>query len=118
MSARITGLDNVLRRLNSQVNRFPKRSKSGLREAALIVRGDSQKMTPVDTGNLKASAFTEVFSSSKGPSAVIGYTASYAPFVHERNLNYRTGQWKFLEEALKKNTRRIIEIIRRHVRIL
>lgn len=32
----------------------------------------------------------------------VGYTANYSIYVHERNLNYRVGQWKFLEEPTRK----------------
>lgn len=57
--------------------------ESGLKKAGLLLQATSQKMVPVDTGNLKASAFTRA--TGKGFETVVrvGYTAFYALFVHE-----------------------------------
>jgi len=113
----ITGLDVVLRNLNREILGIKNRTRAGLREAALMVRRRSQQLTPVDTGNLKASAYTEVYDSWEGPGAEIGYMAGYAPYVHEIDKNYRVGQWKFLETALKEKSQEILEIIRKRARI-
>jgi len=112
----ITGLDKVLRNLNREITGIRNRSKAGLREAALVVRRRSMQLTPVDTGNLRASAYSEVFDTVKGPAAEIGYMAGYAVYVHEINKNYTVGQWKFLETALKEKQHEIVEIIRKRAR--
>lgn len=123
----ITGTDKVLANLNKQIRGIQNRTKAGMREAALVVRRRSQQLTPVDTGNLKASAYTEVFDTSHGPGAEIGYTAYYAPYVHEippppakspggRSATHTVGQWKFLETALKEKAKEILEIIRKRAR--
>jgi hypothetical protein len=57
--------------------------RRGLLRGALVLQRESQKMVPVDTGNLKASAFTRYELLRGEPSYLIGYTASYALFVHE-----------------------------------
>ena len=49
--------------------------------------------------------------------ATIGYTAFYAPFVHEINKNYRQGNWQFLRNALAKNDGKILDIIRQEAQI-
>lgn len=49
--------------------------------------------------------------------ATIGYTAFYAPFVHEINKNYRQGNWQFLRNALAKNEMKILGIIKEEARI-
>lgn len=112
----ITGTDKVLRNLNREILGIQNRTRAGMREAALVVRKRSQELTPVDTGHLKASAYTESFDSPKGPGAEIGYMAAYAVFVHEIDKNYTVGQWKFLETALKEKAKEILEIIRKRAR--
>jgi len=116
MKTVVTGTDKVLRNLNREIRGIKNRTRAGMREAALVVRKRSQELTPVKTGNLKGSAGTQVYDTPKGPGAVIYYTAAYAPYVHEINRNYRVGQWKFLETALKQKAREILEIIRKRAR--
>jgi len=71
----------------------------------------------VKTGNLRSSAGSYAYDTSKGPGAVIYYTAFYAVFVHEIDKNYTVGQWKFLETAMKEKKAVVLNIIRRVVRI-
>lgn len=113
----ITGLDAVLRNLNREIKGIRNRSRSGLWQAALVIQKRSQELTPVKYGNLKASAGSYAYNTSKGPGAVIYYTASYAVFVHEIDKNYTVGQWKFLETAIKEKKAAVLDIIRRTVRI-
>jgi hypothetical protein len=115
----VTGLDRVLTNLNRQVLKIKKRTAAGMWEAALIVQRRSMELTPVDTGNLKGSAYSILVPRllAGGPGAEIGYTASYAPFVHEIDRNYKVGQWKFLETALKEKRKEVLEAIRRRARV-
>lgn len=77
--ARLEGLNEVLTNMNREVGQIKGRTMAGLFEAGLEIQRDSQGRTPVDTGNLKASAYTR-----KGRKGVeIGYTAAYAAAVHE-----------------------------------
>lgn len=48
--------------------------------------------------------------------AGINYSAYYALFVHEIKKKYKTGQWKFLETAVKQNRAEIIKIIAESVK--
>ena len=114
---RITGTDQVIKNLNREIQGIRRRSKKGLRAAALIVIAESKSNTPVDTGNLRGSAYQQTFDTNKGPVAEVGYTASYAPFVHEIDKNYTVGGWKFLERALKDKRKDILAAIDRDVRI-
>lgn len=111
------GLDVVLGNLNQQIKQIGVRSRGGMRKALLIVRRDSVKLTPVDTGNLRNSAFTEVEEEGGQISGVIGYTADYAAEVHETDKNYKRGQWKFLETALAQNHDAILRAIAEEVRL-
>lgn len=112
----ITGTDTVLRNLNREIMGIQNRTRAGLRGAVLVVRKRSQELTPVATGHLRASTYTETYNTSEGYGAEIGYMAGYAPYVHEINKNYTIGQWKFLETALKEKSREILEIIKKRAR--
>jgi len=99
-----TGLNEVLRNLNKEVEALKKRTIAGMWEAGLEVKRRSMELTPVGpTGNLKASHYVIPYEGSSGPVVEIGLTASYAPFVHERvELRHNVGQAKFLETALQE----------------
>lgn len=155
MSVKVQGLQQVLEDLNKEIGKIRNQTKKGLYRAAIPIRRDAQKMCPVVTGNLKASAYintswigTEYGTNSpfKGdnanqmssehqsklqassariqgkryPVVEVGFTAFYAPFVHENpnagNADYEgtseVGQWKFLEKAVKQNQDKIVEIIK------
>lgn len=51
------GLDKVLLGLNKAINKIEGNVVQGMLEGALLIQGEAQKITPVDTGNLKASAY-------------------------------------------------------------
>ena len=56
----------------------------GLKRAGTHLQGVSQKIVPVEQGPLKGSAFTRnVGGTGWDTDIVVGYTASYAVFVHE-----------------------------------
>jgi hypothetical protein len=56
----------------------------GLGGGALFLQRESQKIVPVQLGNLKNSAGSRVEISAGGKiSAIVFYTAAYAVFVHE-----------------------------------
>jgi hypothetical protein len=55
--AELKGLSNVLRNLNKEIENIQLHTREGLTEAALVVKYDSVKGTPIDLGNLRNSAF-------------------------------------------------------------
>jgi hypothetical protein len=55
--AKIEGLDKVIANLNAEIANIKDASLQGLTYAALEIRADSQKLTPVVVGNLRNSAF-------------------------------------------------------------
>jgi hypothetical protein len=114
--------------MDAHLARQYKETTGNMRRAVLFLRRLSQKVVPVDTGNLKNSAFTNV--EWHGPKIVgaVGYGAAYAVFVHERTIHYsRAGRGggfvgkeiqhgkgtgaKFLEGPMKRNMRQIGRII-------
>ena len=84
--ASITGVKEVLANIKRQDAALGLKMALGLKAAGLKLQRDSQRLVPVDTGNLKASAFTRSFGSGWSSSVVVGYTASYAVFVHEASM--------------------------------
>jgi hypothetical protein len=110
---------NIVSSLNKQVNKIKQKNKTGIIKATLLVKRASLKMTPVDTGNLRGSAYSTIFKTVKGYVGEIGYTAAYASAVHETKRAYRKAgtSWKFLEKALKQNRKKILQIIRQETKI-
>ncbi len=98
----------------------------GVRLATAHVKIESQKLVPVDEGNLKASAYTSVSVGSYGVAGEIGYTAEYAVYVHEAPMTLKgeerpgkgffwdpqgTATNKFLENAFYGQEAVILKII-------
>ncbi len=122
----VTGIPQVVRNIERAIAGIETRSRAAMEEVGLVVKADALKRTPVDTGHLRASAYVQVTSNrTAGVKArggwqsvvEIGYTAAYAPYVHEINKNYRIGSWKFLEFALRDNEAKIVEIIKSRAQI-
>ncbi len=51
------GLDKVIKNLNKEISMIEGRTVGGMLQAGLLVKREAQKITPVDTSNLKASAY-------------------------------------------------------------
>lgn len=105
---------NIMAKTNIEIMKIKTRTTRGITKALLKIKRESIKMTPVNTGNLRGSCYTDTFRTFKGPIGEIGYTAYYAPYVHETNRAYRAKgtSWKFLEKALMQNKKTIINIIK------
>lgn len=130
--AEIKGLDKVLKNLNKEIAKIEDRSMRGLLEAALLIlyeMDSTPPVIPVDTNNLRASFFTRPYTNiaDGSPRLDIGFSASYAVYVHEmigptkggKQINWnRPGSGpKFLEAALNRNMEEILQIIASHARI-
>lgn len=134
----VKGLEEITRNINRQIAAMPRATMAGLMAAGLIVQRDAQLHVPVDTGNLKASAFTRKAqkSSDRKPAVEVGFTASYAVFVHEnmeqklRGVPRTSGSgkgryWdpqgragpKFLQNAVADNQRKIVDTIAAHAKV-
>jgi HK97 gp10 family phage protein len=103
----IKGVNEVIANLKRVQLELEKKRKTALTRIGVIVKGDAVKNAPVDTGNLRNSSYFDVDGSEK---VFIGFTASYAPFVHENlEATFKKGGPKFLEKAVKQNPSRIID---------
>ncbi|MHA1809368.1 MAG: hypothetical protein ACTSYH_03545 [Candidatus Heimdallarchaeaceae archaeon] len=166
----VRGLEEVTRNLSEEIKKISKRTQAGITEAALMIREESQKLVPMDFGNLENSAYTvwptgesslgsftdtperpnrasemktrhsnvisgdkQLVMGSKDPVAIIGYSAVYALATHENIRAGKTGgtslsgakyphwatvgEWKFLENAVKNNVSRILDIVRNNAKV-
>lgn len=132
---RIDGTQEVIRNLQKVEGKITKAILRGMVKAGLHLQRKSQQIVPVDTGNLRNSAFTRKQGTGDNVDVIVGYTAAYAIYVHE-NLEARHGvriaagrdidtgrftgkqittqlQAKFLEKPAKEEARVMGEIIRR-----
>jgi hypothetical protein len=132
----LTGLAEVLKKLKENQKRLGEGCERGLKKAGLALQRESQKLVPVDLGNLKASAFTRHSGEGLKTVVEVGYTASYALYVHEavgmklKGLprtgtgakgNYwdpqGRGQAKFLEEPARRMEPELRKIIADEMKI-
>ena len=56
----LQGLSEVLKNLNREIEKQRLNTKEGLTEAALVVKADAVRITPIDLSNLRGSAFIMV----------------------------------------------------------
>lgn len=124
---RVIGIDKVLANIKREFRAVEGRSSAGLMAAGLQVQRLAQKKVPVEYGNLRGSAYTE---KRKQLEVEVGFTASYALYVHENLGQVLKGQtrrsglghyWgpagepKYLEKALKETD--VIGIIAKYARV-
>lgn len=80
----VTGMETVLRNLGRSGDKMGLAVQRGLVKGGCLLRNESQSIVPVQIGNLKASAYTRNIGGRGFDSdIVVGYTASYAVYVHE-----------------------------------
>ena len=117
----IMGMQNVMTGLNQKLLEYEFNGVKGLKSAAGFIRGDMEKTSPkvpIDKGILRASWFVSEVANIKTrvKSIFFGFSANYAAYVHE---NLTATNWKragsgpkFFEAAIKRNTFKILLIIR------
>lgn len=88
---RVEGVKKIAKALKLRQVYHAKGVEEGLKLGGLFIQRESQHIVPVHLGNLRASAFTRHSGSGLDTEVRVGYTASYAVFVHE-NLNAAHGE--------------------------
>lgn len=113
----VEGLDKVMRNLNKEVTKIKGRTIAGLLAGGLIIQAEAQRRVPVDTGNLKGSAFTR--KAHDNPKAVVvGFGASYAIYVHEDLQAFHDdGEAKYLENAIVAKQSEVIDAIAAYAKV-
>jgi len=101
MSFSITGMDNVLKNLESYKKEIATKTKKAVMDCGQDLKRLSQEEVPVDTHNLQRSAQAEFVEENV---VEVSYNAPYALKQHE-NLFYRhaQGKAKYLEDPLNAN---------------
>ena len=87
----LDGVSEALKKLRDSKTFFGRGAEKGLKKAGLFLLRQSQKIVPVQTGNLKGSGFIRSLGSGIKTDVIIGYTALYAAYVHE-DLNKAHGR--------------------------
>lgn len=118
MSVKVKGQAEAARNLNFQIGRIEGDISKGLKAALVFVLGKSIEITPAKHGVLRGSGFTSI--DSRNLIGRVGFTAKYAPFVHEmpETNNFSTPDTgpKFLEKAIFQNTNTILQIIKKRAK--
>tara|TARA_R110000751_G_scaffold152635_1_gene257750 strand:- start:5668 stop:6120 length:453 start_codon:yes stop_codon:yes gene_type:complete len=140
---KLFGVKKLTQQLISTKTNNAKALRRGLYKAGLQLQRESMKIVPIQTGHLRASAFTRNVGSDSRPVVHVGYTAKYALFVHEivdnahgadfnkkhagkiakakgkaRKVWFNRGinqQAKFLEKPLRDHHVRLVTIVLREV---
>jgi len=101
----VTGVEGTIAKLRKAYPFAGKGCEVGLKRAGLLVQRESMKEVPVDTGNLRGSSFCRnVGGAGFSADVGVGYTASYAVFVHE-NMDAAHGEAfnkKYAEEIARE----------------
>lgn len=130
----IIGAEAVIRNIRGRQNYIGRGCERGIKLAALYLQRESQKLVPIEYGVLRASAFTRVTGKGFNTVANVGYTATYAIYVHE-NVEMRgrglprpsgkgnywdpagRGQAKFLEFPARRDAALLRKVIRDNAKI-
>ncbi len=122
MGIKVSGLTEINRNLAKELKKIEGKSVSGFEAAMVYLKSEMIPVTPAEFGTLRNSVFSVVRKTLNGTiRASLGFTAKYAPFVHEMP---DTTDWstpgtgnKFLENTVKNNQREIVEIVAKRAQI-
>ena len=91
----------------------PNTEAKALVRAGFFIQRQSQLLTPVDTGNLRASARTFIVTYNRPVKVRVSYSAEYAVRVHEAppSVNFIVGENRFLQKAVDRNLQNIRSIV-------
>ncbi len=109
ISMELKGVNGIAKKLKGLAEKYPDAAKRALLAEGLDIQAESVKLAPVDTGRLRASAYTRE-SESGNPEVRTGYGVDYAIHVHERTESrHVVGEAKFLEKPFDRARRGIFK---------
>ena len=159
VSIKIKGIKEIEKSIKAQVKKINNMSMKGLIDMAIVVRRSTETespITPLDTGNLRASWFiTTAFikppndslsgkfkgskaakmksthsstisemsakaKASRVPFLIMGYSANYAVYVHEKmNAKFKrpNAGAKWLQTSLEANANKMIKIVAKEIKL-
>lgn len=124
--AKLHNMDGLKKALTGKHNTQVRGFVRGVKKGGLHLQRKSQEEVPVDTANLKNSAFTRAEETTSQIIVTVGYTAEYAVYVHEipptpyttASGKARPGaqhapgkKWKYLEGPARTERGEILNII-------
>lgn len=116
---KLEGFIELTNKLNKSVSQISDTVQSALLDCGNDLQQKAVDITPIDTGALRASAFTEADRQGKNPSVIVGFEEEYAIYVHENlEAHHDIGQAKFLEQPLKENSDKYVKYVRDKVQEL
>lgn len=114
MALSIKGKDLVQQALKKADKRYKDALGAAVYQKGLAILADAVKLTPVDTGRLRASHYA---TPPEAGVVEIGFGADYALPVHERTeVRHTTGEAKFLQKAVDKHRSGYADWIARQTR--
>lgn len=116
MAVKITGARKIIKNFKKAEKLIRKAAMKGTIESVLILRNDSQSLTPVDTGALRSNVSSEFIETKKIIVGILSYFMQYAIVVHERlNVRHTVGKAKFLEIAVINMSSKLITILAKNI---
>lgn len=122
MKKQTKGMDGVISNLDKHVKSVESKALKGVVNASFFIERETDTTfpkVPVDLGNLRQSFFRETTSTATRVSCMLGYTANYAIYVHEKpNQKFQRPEagYKWLEHHLFSNKKAILEIIQKEIK--
>ena len=109
----VQGVKEIQRAFKARKRATARGLRRGLLTAGLFLQRESQKIVPVDTGNLRRSADTRAEGTGFDTAVIVSYGANYALWVHEQVQNrHAPGKSaKFLEKPLREKRGRMAAIV-------
>jgi hypothetical protein len=116
---KVRGVRQVIGNLNKEIKKIEGDTRLGLMAAGIFIENEAKEITPHDKGVLVSSAYHHVDRVGNDWALRVGYTAKYAPHVHEmpNSVNWSkpdTGN-KFLFKAVFNNEANILRIIKNRI---
>lgn len=101
----IEGMDELRAVLQKIPEAVRDAAEASFRKSILDLEGKARELAPIDLGDLRGSAYSDVGFTTWGLEAVAGFTEPYALLQHEdMEFNHpKGGQAKYLEQPLKEN---------------
>lgn len=115
----IQGRQNIMLNLERFIQTQPEKVLRAMIKGGLVIEGASNKLAPLDTGNLRGTAETRWDDSDPfHPTVAVVYTAVYAARQHEEvTWQHSVGQAKFLQAGAAQSIPRINDIFQRDLHV-
>lgn len=109
----VQGVKSIAAAIKAAEAKTTKGLRVGLLRAGLFLQRESQKIVPIDTNALRASAATRIEGSGLESSVIVSYGTEYAVYVHEDlNARHKPGKTaKFLTRPLHEKKKQIQAIV-------